>query len=134
MMDIAQVKRTGEDPGAEVKKLLDKYDQNKDGKILWNELVDMMVTLRGSGVNFIPETQNTKHTVSDTEVVAFSSTLNQIMSENERWKDHPIDTKDKQSLFMQFKNGEYICDLLHTIDKESGILLKAINRGQTSTF
>ena len=31
MMDIGMVKRTGENPAAEVKKLLDKYDQNKDG-------------------------------------------------------------------------------------------------------
>ena len=31
MMDLGQVKRTGENPTAEVKALLDKYDQNKDG-------------------------------------------------------------------------------------------------------
>jgi Ca2+-binding EF-hand superfamily protein len=31
MMDIGQVKRTGADPTAEVKALLNKYDQNKDG-------------------------------------------------------------------------------------------------------
>ena len=52
MMDIGQVKRTGENPTAAVKKLLDKYDQNKDGQIQWNEFVDMMVALRGSGVEF----------------------------------------------------------------------------------
>ena len=33
MMDIGQVKRTGDNPTAEVKALLDKYDQNKDGQI-----------------------------------------------------------------------------------------------------
>jgi len=33
MIDIGQVKRTGENPTAQVKALLDKYDQNKDGQI-----------------------------------------------------------------------------------------------------
>jgi len=88
MMDIGQVKRTGQSPAAEVQALLDKYDQNKDGQIQWTEFVDMMVNLRGSGVKFDNVgTQDTKHTVSDEEVVAFSNTLNQIMKENEYWKE-----------------------------------------------
>ena len=60
----------------------------------------MMVALRGKGVVFNQETQNTKHTISDVEVVAFSNTLNQIMGENAYWKDHPIDAQDKSALFM----------------------------------
>lgn len=56
------------------------------------------------------------------------------MKDNEVWKDRPINSKDKQALFFQFKNGEYICDLLHTIEKDSGILLKAINRGDLTMF
>lgn len=56
MMDIGQVKRTGENPTAEVQALLDKYDQNKDGSIQWSEFVDMMVLLRGKGVNRALET------------------------------------------------------------------------------
>lgn len=95
MIDIGQVKRTGENPTAEVQGLLNKYDQNKDGQIQWNEFVDMMVALRGRGVEFNKETNNSKHLISDEEVVAFSNTLNQIMSENERWKDQPINSQDK---------------------------------------
>jgi hypothetical protein len=85
--------------------LLDKYDQNKDGQIQWVEFVDMMVTLRGSGVKFAEETNSTKHSVSDEEVVAFSNTLNQIMKDNEYWKvgnEHgngQIDSTSKESMF-----------------------------------
>ena len=55
----------------------------------------MMVELRGSGVKWSEGKQDTMHTVSDTEVVAFSNTLNQIMKENDNWKDSPIDSQDK---------------------------------------
>jgi len=78
MMDVGQVKRTG-NPAAEVQELLNKYDQNKDGQIQWNEFIDMMVALRGKGVVFDVESQDTKHSISDSEVVTFSLTLNQIM-------------------------------------------------------
>lgn len=97
----------------------------------------MMVALRGKGVKFDGATQDTQHRVSDEEVVAFSNTLNQIMKENDYWKEGnehgntQIDSTDKESLFFQFKNGIYMLDLLHTIDtnNDAGILLKAINRG-----
>lgn len=56
------------------------------------------------------------------------------MNENEYWKDTPIDAANKQSLFLQFKSGVYMCDLLNTMDDNSGILLKAVNRGQTNTY
>jgi len=46
----------------------------------------MMVGLRGSGVKFDVVTQDTKHHISDEEVVAFSNCLNQIMKENTYWK------------------------------------------------
>lgn len=46
----------------------------------------MMVNLKGKGVEFDKETQDTKHKISDEEVVAFSNTLNQIMKENVYWK------------------------------------------------
>jgi hypothetical protein len=56
------------------------------------------------------------------------------MGENQYWKDTPIDVDNKQSLFMQLKSGVYMCDLLDTMDENSGILLKAVNRGQTNTY
>ena len=40
-----------------------------------------------------------------------------------------INPDDQESLFLTFKNGTYMCDLLDTIDENSGILRKAVNRG-----
>lgn len=55
----------------------------------------MMVALRGKGVEFNKETSDSKHHISDEEVIAFSNTLNQIMKDNETWKDCPINAQDK---------------------------------------
>lgn len=97
MMDLGQVKRTGANPTKEVQELLDKYDQNKDGEIQWTEFIDMMVILKGQGVKIDNTgTQNTLHTISETECVAFSNTLNQIMKDNEIWKDSPIDSTKQE--------------------------------------
>jgi len=57
----------------------------------------MMVILKGQGVKIDNTgTQNTLHTISETECVAFSNTLNQIMKDNEIWKDSPIDSTKQE--------------------------------------
>lgn len=52
MEDIGEIKRSKENPNAEVFELLKKYDENKDGVISWPEFVEMMITLRGTDMNF----------------------------------------------------------------------------------
>lgn len=94
MMDIGEVKRTGEHNDA-VTPLLDRYDQDKDGNISWTEFIDMMIVLRGKenkmgeadGGKFTFGDGGAQHTVSIEECVAFANTINDILKDDKDLHD-----------------------------------------------
>ena len=105
-----------------------KHDTNSDGQISWDEFVDMMLSIK----TVVPDglTEELKE-----EIFSYSVTLNTTMKDHEHWSvgnqydNIPIDEQNIASIFYQFKNGEYMCDLLHQIDPDCGINPKRINRG-----
>ena len=133
---------------AEVKSILDEYDQNKDGTLSWAEFVTMMGKIKGGQDNRFGQVTLDKngrpvarlegehggtHTYSIEERSTFSRIINYCCKDDEDLKDRLPMKADDDDLFHAFDNGILLCKLLMQVDKDC-IDSRAINRGQINVY